>query len=204
MTRRRSMFAGAVVGTLIVAALPRVASAHLVTTGLGPVYDGISHLLLSPDDLLPVIALALLAGLRGPAAGRQALFVLPVAWLAGGIGGLYASGSTGFPVPAISLMLLGILVASDLRVPNLVIAVLATALGFAHGGLDGTGLRPPSTGVLALIGMAVMLFVLIAIVAGFIVTLRRPWQRIVVRVGGSWLAAIGLLLLGWALHGVGK
>jgi hydrogenase/urease accessory protein HupE len=44
----------------------RTAQAHLVTTGLGPVYDGISHFLLSPDDLIPVLALALLAGLRVP------------------------------------------------------------------------------------------------------------------------------------------
>ena len=56
-----------------------------MTTGLGPVYDGISHVFMSPDDLVPIIALALLAGLNGPAAGRSALFALTGAWLAGGI-----------------------------------------------------------------------------------------------------------------------
>jgi hypothetical protein len=34
--------------------------------------------------------------------------------------------------------------------------------------------------------------------AGGVVSLTPPWTRIVVRVIGSWLAAIGLLMLGWA------
>ena len=67
--------------------LPPAAQAHLVSTGIGPVYDGMSHFVLTPEDLLPVLAMALLAGLNG--AGRPlVLFVLPVAWLAGGLAGL--------------------------------------------------------------------------------------------------------------------
>ena len=38
--------------------------AHLVTTGLGPVYDGIGHLVLSPEDWVPVLALGLFVGLK--------------------------------------------------------------------------------------------------------------------------------------------
>jgi len=34
-----------------------------------------------------------------------------------------------------------------------------------------------------------------------VVWLRPPWTRIAVRVVGSWIAAIGLLLLGWGLRG---
>ena len=43
---------------------PTVAQAHLVSTGLGPIYDGVSHLFVSIEDLLPVIAIALLTDLR--------------------------------------------------------------------------------------------------------------------------------------------
>ena len=64
------------------------AEAHLITTGLGPVYDGVAHFVLSPEDLIPVIGLAVLAGLRGRAHGRWALFALPVFWLVGGAAGL--------------------------------------------------------------------------------------------------------------------
>ena len=58
---------------------PLEAAAHLVTTGMGPVYDGIGHLLLTPEDLIPVFAIALYAGLRGRTPGRRALFFLPLA-----------------------------------------------------------------------------------------------------------------------------
>ena len=67
---------------------PLVLNAHLVSTGLGPLFDGIGHLIVTPEDLLPVIALALLAGLGGKEYGRLVLFVLPAAWLAGGLIGL--------------------------------------------------------------------------------------------------------------------
>ena len=53
--------------------VPSVAEAHLVNTGLGPVFDGIGHVLVSPEDLIPVIAISLLAGLRGTAWGRKQL-----------------------------------------------------------------------------------------------------------------------------------
>src|SRR5271166_683216 len=52
-------------------ALP--AQAHLNSTGMGPFYDGLMHFLTSPEDLVPVLALALLAGLRGGAYGRRNL-----------------------------------------------------------------------------------------------------------------------------------
>lgn len=52
------------------------ASAHLVSTGLGPLYDGITHFALTPEELLPMAALALPAGLRGPAHARLVVFTL--------------------------------------------------------------------------------------------------------------------------------
>ena len=62
---------------------PLAAEAHLNSTGMGPIYDGLMHFLMSPEDLVPVLALALLSGLRGATYGRRTLFVLPgrmVAW----------------------------------------------------------------------------------------------------------------------------
>jgi urease accessory protein len=37
-------------------------------------------------------------------------------------------------------------------------------------------------------------------VAGLVVSLRAAWARVAVRVAGSWIAAIGFLMLGWALR----
>ena len=174
--------------------------AHLVSTGLGPVYDGISHLLTTPEDLLPVIALALYAGLRGAEAGRRALFLLPLAWLAGGLAGVGIRVPFRFPVPTISFLLVGALVAADLRLPSGAVAGLAIAMGLAHGFSNGTALPGGGPGAAGLGGIATALFVVVALVSALVVALERPWARIAVRVAGSWIAAIGLLLLGWNLR----
>jgi len=178
---------------------PSDAAAHLVTTGMGPVYDGIGHLLLTPEDLVSVLALALFAGLRGAAQGRRAMLLLPAAWFAGGLIGLRVTGATSFPVPAVSFLILGALVAADLRLPANGVAVLAVVLGLVHGVLNGAALRQ-GAGSLGLLGIMAALFVLVALASAFVVSLERPWARVAVRVAGSWVAASGLLLLGWAFR----
>jgi len=45
------------------------------------------------------------------------------------------------------------------------------------------------------------LFVIVAIVSAFIVSLKKPWAKIVVRVAGSWVAAMGMLMFGWLMRG---
>jgi hydrogenase/urease accessory protein HupE len=186
-------------GLLLVSAS---AGAHLASTGLGPVYDGITHLFVSVDDLLPVFALALLAGLNGPTAGRRVLAVLPVAWLVGGVAGLHGAAA-GVPagITPLSLLLLGGLVAADRRLDWRVVAALAAALGLLHGALNGAGIATAGREASGLLGIAGAVIVLTALAAAGVVALRLPWTRIVVRVAGSWIAASGLLLLGWTLGG---
>jgi hydrogenase/urease accessory protein HupE len=195
LSRRLSVVAFA--ATLLLASR---AEAHLVTTGLGPVYDGIGHLLLTPEDLVPIVALALYAGLRGARAGRLALFALPVAWIAGGLLGLRAGATTSAPVPALSFVLLGLLVAADLRLPDGAVAVLAGLLGLVHGFLNGPALAGTGPGALGLLGIAAVAFVVVALASALVVSLKAPAARIAVRVAGSWVAAVGLLLLGWAFR----
>jgi urease accessory protein len=183
--------------------MPAIARAHLTDTGLGPIYDGIAHLLLSFEDLLPVLALALLAGLNGARAGRIVLFILPVAWLGGGIIGVLA-GSAAPPsiVTSLSLLALGVLTAASARLRPALVAVLATTLGLMHGWLNGAGIAVAGREASGLFGIAGTIFVVVALAAALVVSLQRPWTRIAVRVAGSWLAAVGLLMLGWGLRGV--
>ena len=92
------------------------AEAHLNSTGMGPIYDGLMHFLMSPEDLVPALALALLAGLRGAAYGRRASFTLPVAWLVGSLFGLTAAATTGSAVlSSFWFLLLGGLVIADAK-----------------------------------------------------------------------------------------
>jgi len=181
---------------------PSNAAAHLVTTGMGPVYDGIGHLLLTPEDLVPALAVSIYAGLRGRVPGRRALFFFPLAWLIGGFIGLTAETMPTFPVSAFSFLLVGILIAADLRLPDNVFTILAVGIGIMHGFFNGIALKAGPAG-LGLLGIMSALFVLVAIVSAFVVSLKPPWTRIVVRVAGSWVAAMGLLMIGWFFRGQG-
>lgn len=197
---RRPALPTAVAGTALLLASASV-QAHLATTGLGPVYDGVAHLFVSFEDLLPALAMALLAGLNGPVAGRWTLFLLPLAWFVGGLAGFHGA-ATGWPagIASMSLLLLGILVAADrrLRPP---VAALAAALGLVHGGLNGAALAAAGGEASGLAGTAAAVFVLVALGSALVLTLRRRWARHAVRVAGSWVAATGLLLLGWTVSG---
>ena len=51
-------------------AIPAVAQAHLVNSGLGPFYDGALHLLLTPSDLHGLVAAAQIDCLSAESAGR--------------------------------------------------------------------------------------------------------------------------------------
>lgn len=174
------------------------AEAHLVTTGLGPVYDGISHLLLTPEDLLPVLALTLFVGLRGASYSRLTLFVVPSAWLLGGIIGLLVDWPANPAMAAVSLLAFGGLVAADVRIPQNALFGIVCIFGLFHGFLNGAAMDEARLGALGLLGIVSTLFVFIALIASFVVPIRIPWMRIAVRVLGSWIVAIGLLMLGWA------
>jgi len=200
-SRRHRVFAIVLAGIASLCS-PSRAAAHLVTTGMGPVYDGIGHLLLTPEDLVPVLALALYAGLQGALPGRRTMFLLPVAWLVGGLAGSAINGIISLPVPAISFLVLGGLVAADVCMPSIAITVLSIVVGLVHGFLNGAVLKD-GAGTLGLLGIMIMLFVLVAMASAFVVSLKRPWMRIAIRVAGSWVFASGLLMLGWMLKGHG-
>ena len=126
--------------------------------------------------------------------------MLPLAWIAGGS---LAMGGVSLPavvLPAVTAALFlaigGLLAANAQLVPRLT-AIAAATLGAVRGLADLAGVGPslPHTG--ALLGMAGCVFALFALAASLTLPLKRLWMIVAVRVGGSWLAATGLLLAGW-------
>ena len=100
----------------------------------------------------------------------------------------------------ISFLVMGALVAMDAPLRSTLVAGLAVILGLTTGYVNGAAMSEAMLGTLGLVGSVTSLFMLVALAAALVVSLRIPWTRIVVRVAGSWIAAAGLLLLGWAEH----
>ena len=178
------------------------ARAHFDATGMGPIYDGLMHFLTSPEDLIAALALALLVGLRGKDYGRRALVTLPAAWLLGSLAGLSAAAASVGTLGASGwFLLLGGLVVADAKLSLRSTTVLCTVLGLVHGYMNGTGMGLSAHAIVAVLGLATAVFVVVVLVAAFVVSLKAYWARIAVRVGGSWIAASGLLMLGWSMRG---
>ena len=163
------VFARALAAAGVVLLLPATSHAHLITTGLGPVYDGVSHFALTPEDLLPALALALLAGQCGSRAGRTVLFFLPGAWFLGGLAGLaFPTTHVAVALTTASFLVLGGLVASEARLPSGWLRALAIALGLAHGYLNGSAMSQAKLGGLGLVGIVITLFIVVSLAAAMV------------------------------------
>jgi len=183
---------------------PSSAMAHLVTSGLGPFYDGALHLAISPDDLLGLLAITLLAGLCGARAGRLTIVFLPLAWFVAGLVGLNLPANIDLPwLSILSFLVLGVLVAIDPKLHPKVVVTLAVLFGGIHGLFNGSALAAIGAGPLALSGIAVTVLVTAILVSSFVVSMHAAWARIAVRVTGSWVAAVGMLMFGWLVKGTG-
>ena len=181
--------------------LTTTAEAHLVQTGFGTFYDGIAHLFITPSDLLLVIGLALLGGLRGRATSRGVLVVVPPAWLAAGVIGM------GWPdamppdwAMGLTVGLVGALVLSDARVPRGPVILGSGLIALFHGFVNGATMAPGGADWLALVGASFAVFVIISLLSAAVAGLTSGWPRVVVRVAGSWMVAITILMIGWAFH----
>jgi urease accessory protein len=177
------------------------ALAHAPIKGIGTFYNGVLHPVLVPAHFLLVVGLGLLLGQHAPQLSRWAWFAFVAAfWI-----GLAAGQMFGASVPQAVLLALALiaggLVALGLSVGAALVAVLTAAAG------AGIGLDSSPSGVqqqemwLALWGTAVGGVLLLSYVGGLAAYLVRPWQRIGVRVAGSWTAATAGIVLALTLAG---
>jgi len=185
----------------VLALVPNVASAHLVTTGLGPIYDGIWHVLVSPFDILVVVAVSLVAGLGSTKIGRGIVLVFPSVWSVAAFTGLWLQGPA-LPDIVTNLILvgLGLQIALDWRLAFRVVSSMAIVVGAVQGFGDGVAIAQEGGEAIALLGMAVSLLVICSIATGLAVWGAQGVGRTVVRTGGSWIAAVALLTAGWSLR----
>lgn len=187
---------------LLLLNLPCAARAHSPIEGIGEFYGGMLHPLLVPAHALALLIFSLLVGQRGVRAMRLAYPSFAVALAAG----LSWAGYSLSPAPPVETALLGLaaccglLVALHWPVPLFVFALLGALLGAVIGADSGVaGLSRQET-FAALFGAWTGAVVSMVLVAGVAELIQRPWQRVAVRVVGSWGSASAVLVLALALR----
>ena len=180
--------------------MPLPAEAHLNSTGMGPFYDGLMHFLMSPEDIVPVLALALAGWTAGSKLRTTRIVRASRCLAARGLPGSAASASNGNAiVAALWFLLLGGLLAADAKLSSTMTTALAALLGLYHGYFNGTGMgsvllrRGACSAWSSLYSYSLPSLPR----SSFGCALSGP---IAVRVAGSWIVASGLLMLGWAVR----
>jgi hydrogenase/urease accessory protein HupE len=98
------------------------------------------------------------------------------------------------------LLLLGALVMLDRPLPQSAPAAIGALLGLLLGAANGHAMAQTGPGMRGVAGSVAAPFVTGTLGAAAAVAWQRGWLRMAWRVAGSWLAASGLLLLGWSLR----
>jgi len=188
----------------------RSADAHIVASRLGDFYAGALHPLTDLQDVVLWIAVGLLAASVAPAQGRWLVPVVPAGSLAGLITGLVFNITSLSTVANAGLMIaLGLLIATAVRIPALVIGVLAFGMTWMRGIVNAGGVAADTNQPLFAAGFTVAAYAVVTLLMAITVTFRAPtaangvgaWRGIAIRVCGSWIAAIGLMMGAFALAG---
>jgi urease accessory protein len=157
---------------------------------------GFLHPLTGLDHVLAMVAV----GIWGAQLKRPAIWVLPVAFpLVMSFGGLL--GIRGVPLPGVeigvaaSAVILGIVIALELRPPLWVAAAIVSAFAIFHGHAHGTELPKAASPLTYALGfvLATGLLHVSGILIGLVDLL--PLGTRVLRTAGSLIAATGLFLL---------
>ena len=184
--------------SLCVLTAASTAHAHSPINGIGGFYAGFLHPVTGLEHLLPFVALGILAGQQGDRSAPT-LFLFAAMLMLGALGALWTPA-----LPYIGLLnilsgvLLGALVAAAWRLPVMVLSVIAIVFGMSHGFANGAALNGALTPYLYIPGLGLAGLVVPAglmIVVDLILRQQYDWMRIAVRVAGSWITAIGVLVL---------
>jgi hydrogenase/urease accessory protein HupE len=187
--------------------MPAAATAHDLSDRYGPLLGALLHPLMALDHALALLAVGLIAGQQRRSDARLTLAALLVALLAGVAGGMLGAvpetaGATLGRINLVSVPLLGALVALGLALPPAVAVPIATLVGLSHGGENGLDIGAHSASFAAVLGVGLAGTVAALPPAMLVSRLPSGWPRVAVRVAGSWIATIAILVS--ALEAAGR
>lgn len=195
----------AIVVVLLGSVPATTAHAHSLDQRLGPFLGSLLHPFTALDHALVFAAAGLFAGQREGAAARRAIgaflggvllgAMLPLVWT---VPNAIADRLTTYNVGTIAAC--GTLVALDRarwRFPPLLLA----SFGFSHGLENSLDVDGGSRSILSVVGIILAALALNVMGASLsIAAAKRGRARLAIRLVGSWIAAIGLMWLGFRLR----
>jgi urease accessory protein len=189
MTRAARLF-------LVIGLLSSAAFAHPMK-GVGDFYAGMLHPLITIETLLPLLGISLLAGQQSRETAIKMLAAFPAALALGSALILFR------PLPArlatLELLItasLGLLIALGRRIPDWIPIALSVLIGLSIGWSNSVEITGDVSAVRFVAGLAIVGLLITTYGIGLVRRLKLEWMQIAVRVVGSWLAAVGILVLG--------
>lgn len=201
MAVTRRLAAAPLAGLALLAAM-QPAAAHVAIEGAGDFTAGLIHPFFVLSHLLVIVALGLLLA-QQPFASTKFAIAAFVAALLGGFGAGALELAAAFPARGVLLaaaVSLGLLVAWARVQPRAVPVILAAAAGLAIG-IDSFPEDGAFWSVLAgITGTALSVSILLINVLAGAGYLTQGWQRIGMRVVGSWIGACALMVAALTLR----
>jgi urease accessory protein len=193
MNSFNKIFLSCLAGTVL---FPSQVFAHLADGRFGDFYAGSFHLLTAIEHVIPLIALGLIAGQQGKKSSRIYVILVPLALIIGTYIGINFSGNSfSIYVNSFSFLLIGGLIAWNKILPTWLLILIAIVFCMTHGYSNGTAFELTLSKFNYTMGVAVAGLVVTSIFSGIVLSLKKDWHNIAVRVAGSWIAAIGLITL---------
>jgi len=183
----------------LAALLPTPALAHPVNTQIEDFYAGMMHPLTSIEHLLPILALALLAGQCGSRAKPAILVVFPLALLGSTLAGSLLP-PFGFLHLANLVVIVGLggLIALDNRLDRLSPAaagVAALLAGLILGYLCGIDMAASKVAHRFILGVALTGLLAVTLIAIWVPAASWRWGRTLIKLAGMCFAVAGMVLL---------
>jgi urease accessory protein len=165
--------------------------------GVGDFYAGMLHPVTTIETILPLIGLSLLAGQQNRKTAVKILIAFPAAILFGACLSLLKSVPPPIGIADLVItVVIGLLIAAARPLPSALPISIGVLLGVAIGWANATEMTSEVSAARFIAGLTVAGLLMTTYGIGLVRRFTVEWSQIAVRVVGSWLAGIGILVLG--------
>jgi len=191
---KRGCAAAALAAALLLRA--GAAYAHTPVEGIGDFYAGLLHPLVVPEYLITLVGSGLLLGQQGAEAARLGLIAFGFTCASGMLlSDLVTLDGLLLHLLLGTALLIGGLLAAALELPRMAPVTIAALTALLIGIDSGRDLTGTVSDLVLLAGTAISASLVVFYLAAMALALDRPWQRVGIRIVGSWTAASALLVL---------